>query len=141
MATFTKIQSFVEAMAEKKHDLGANQLKVALCAAGSPPLVTNTVLANLTPIAYTNLAGVNPLNLTTSSSAQTAGVYKLVVADLTLTISGGDFAAFQYVAVYNDDAANKELIAFFDYGAPVVLHDGDQFILDLSAANGLLQVA
>ena len=54
MATFNKFQSFVEAVAEKKHDLGADTLTVAMTAAADAPVNTNTVLANLNEISYTN---------------------------------------------------------------------------------------
>jgi hypothetical protein len=137
MATYIKFNSFVEALAEKVHNLGSDQLKVALCATANAPVASNTVLANLTEIAYTNLSS---RNLTTVSSGQTSGTYKLVLDDLTLTVSGGSVAAFQYIVIYNDTASNKELIGFYDYGSSVVLADGDQFILDFSAVNGVIQI-
>jgi hypothetical protein len=137
MATYIKFNSFVEALAEKAHNLGSDQLKVALCATANAPVAGNTVLANLTEIAYTNLSS---RDLTTVSSAQTSGTYKLVLDDLTLTVSGGSVAAFQYIVIYNDTASNKELIGFYDYGSSVVLADGDQFILDFSAVNGVIQI-
>lgn len=136
MATYQKFQSFVEAVAEKKHNLGADVLTVALCSVA--PLVTNGVLADLTQIAYTNLSA---RALTIATSAQTTGTYKLVLNDLTLTASGGAVAPFQYVVIYNDTALNDELIAFFDYGSLITLNDADQFILDFSAVTGVLTIA
>ena len=56
MATFNKFNSFVEAIAEKVHNLGADSLKIALCAAANAPVATNTQLSNLTEISYTNLS-------------------------------------------------------------------------------------
>jgi len=137
MATFTKFQSFVEALAEKVHNLGSDQLKVALCAAANAPVNTNTVLANLTEIAYTNLSS---RNLTVSGSAQSGGTYKLTVDDLILTASG-NVATFRYVVIYNDTATNDELIAFFDYGSDVTLANGDTFTLNFDGAAGLLTIA
>src|SRR5690349_7626573 len=102
MASYVKFQSFVEAMAEKVHNLGADTLTLALTAAANAPVNTNTQLSNLTQISYTNLSA---RALTTSSSAQTSGTYKLVVADLILTASG-TVAAFRYWVVYNDTATN-----------------------------------
>ena len=52
MAVFNKFNSFVEALAEKKHDLGADTLKVLLC--NTAPLATNTVKANLAEITAGN---------------------------------------------------------------------------------------
>ena len=118
MATFTKFNSFVEALAEKVHNLGSDTLTVALCASANAPVATNTQLSNLTQISYTNLSS---RVLTTSSSSQSAGTYKLVIADLTLTASGGSVAPFRYVVIYNDTATNDELIGFYDYGSDLTL--------------------
>ena len=137
MAAYNKFQSFVEAVAEKVHNLGADSLKIALCATANAPVATNTVLANLTEIAYTNLSA---RTVTISSSAQTSGTYKLVLADLVLTASGA-VAPFQYVVLYNDTATNKELIAWWDYGSAVTLANGDTFTLDFDGTNGVLQIA
>jgi len=83
MATFNKFNSFVEAIAEGVHNLGTGQLVVALT--NSAPTAANTVLADITEISYTN---VSTRNITTSSSAQTSGTYKLILTDLVLTASG-----------------------------------------------------
>ena len=137
MATFNKFQSFVEALAEKKHDLSSDTLKVALCAAANAPVNTNTVLANLTEISYTYCSA---RTLTISSSAQTSGTYKLVLADLALTASGGSVGPFRYIVIYNDTAANDELIGWYDYGSEITLADGESLTIDFNATNGLLQL-
>ena len=54
MATYNKFHSFVEHKNEGVHIMGTHQLMVALCATANAPVATNTVLANLTEIAYTN---------------------------------------------------------------------------------------
>lgn len=138
MATFNKFNSFVEALAEKVHNLGADTLTVALTAAANAPVATNTVLANLTQISYTNCSS---RALTTSSSSQTSGTYKLVLADLTLTASGGSVGPFRYVVIYNDTAASDELIGWYDYGSDITLASGETLLIDLSATNGLLQLS
>lgn len=139
MATYNKFQAFVEHQAEKVHNLGADALTVALCATANAPVATNSVLADLTQISYTNLSA---RVLTISSSLQTSGTYKLVIADLVLTASGGSVAAFQYVVIYNDTPASPAdpLIAWFDYGSALTLANGETLTLDFDATNGLLQV-
>ena len=138
MAAYNKIQSFVEALAEKLHNLGADQLVVALTAAANAPVAGDDVLADLTEAAYTNCSS---RNITTSTSAQTGGTYKLVLADLTLSASGGVVGPFRYVAIYNGTALNDELICWFDYGSEITLADGEDLDIDFDAANGLLQLA
>lgn len=133
MASFNKFNSFVEAMAEKAHNLGSDQLKIAL--SNSAPVAGNAVLADLTEISYTNLS---TRNVTTSTSAQTSGTYKLVCADLVLTASGGSVATFRYVVLYNDTAASDELIGWWDYGSGVTLADTQTFTIDFDGSNGVL---
>lgn len=136
MASFQKFNSFVEAVAEKTHNLGSDTLKVALT--NSAPSASNTVLANITEISYTFLSS---RTITTSSSTQTSGTYKLVLADLTLTTTGGSTGPFRYIVIYNDTATNDELIAYYDYGSAVTLNDGDSFVIDFDSSNGLLTIA
>jgi hypothetical protein len=140
MATFQKFNSFVEAVAEKVHNLGSDQLKIALT--NTAPVAINTQYSNLTsPLPTTNLSGATPFNLTISSSSQTSGTYKLVLADLVLTASGGSVGPFRYIVIYNDTATNKELIGFYDYGSSVTLADTDTFTLDFDGINGVLTIA
>ena len=138
MATFNKFNSFVEALAEKAHNLGSDTLTVALCAAANAPVATNTVLANLTEAAYTYCS---TRAITTSTSAQTSGTYKLVLADLTLTATGGVVGPFRYVVIYNDSATSDELIGWYDYGSDITLADTETLLIDFDASNGVLQLA
>jgi hypothetical protein len=135
MATYNKFNSFVENIAEKVHNLGSDTLKVALT--NSAPSASNTVLANITEISYTNLS---TRTITVSASSQTSGTYKLVCTDLVLTASGA-VGPFRYVVIYNDTATNDELICWFDYGSAVTMANTDTLTLDFDGTNGLLQIA
>lgn len=134
MATYTKFNSFTEALAEKVHNLGSDTLKVALT--NSAPSASNTKLSDITEISYTNCSS---RTLTISSSAQTSGTYKLVVSDLVLTASG-TVGPFRYIVIYNDTATNKELIGYYDYGSALTLSNTDTLTLDFDGTNGLLQL-
>lgn len=138
MATFNKFNSFVEALAEKVHNLGSDTLTVALTAAANAPVATNTQLSNLTQISYTNCSS---RVITTSASAQTSGTYKLTLADLTLTASGGSVGPFRYVVIYNDTATNDELIGWYDYGSEITLADTETLLIDFDGTNGVLTIA
>jgi len=133
MAVFNKFDSFVEAVAEKLHDLGADQLVIAL--SNVAPIATNTQLSNITQIAYTNLS---TRNLTRTSSSQTSGLYKLVIADITLTSTGGSTGPFRYITIYNDTSANDLLIGWYDYGTSLTLNSGESLAVDFDGTNGLL---
>lgn len=146
MATFTKINDFVEHQAEKVHNLGSDTLTLALSntapasETSNPTADGNGVLANVTEISYTNCSA---RALTISTSSQTSGTYKLVINDLTLTASGGTVGPFRYVYVYNDTPTSPAdpLICVHDYGSSITLNDTETFLWDADATNGLLQVA
>jgi hypothetical protein len=135
MATFNKFQPFTEAVAEKKHNLGSDQLVVALT--NTVPVNTNAVLTDITQVSYTNLSS---RNVTTSASAQTTGTYKLTLTDLVLTASGA-VATFRYVVLYNDTATNDDLIGWWDYGSAVTLANGETFTVDFDGSAGVLTIA
>lgn len=136
MAVFNKFQPFVEALAEKSHNLGSDVLTYALT--NSAPTAGMAQLSEITQITYTNLSARVP---TITSSAQTTGTYKLVLADLVLTASGGTVGPFRYVVLYNDTATNDLLIAFWDYGSSITLQDGETFTVDADASAGILTIA
>jgi hypothetical protein len=135
MAAFTKFNSFVEALAEKAHNLGSDQLTIALSTT-QPTASSNSILANITESSYTNLT---TRNVTTSTSAQTSGTYKLVCNDLVLSASG-TVAPFRYVVLYNNTATNDELIGYWDYGSTVSLASTETFTIDFDQTNGVLTI-
>lgn len=130
MATFTKFNAFVENVAEGVHNLGSNQLVIALT--NTAPSAANSVLTDITQITYTNLSS---RNVTTSSSSQTSGTYSLVCTDLVLTASGGSVGPFRYAVLYNDTPTSPAdpLIGYWDYGSSVTLASGETFTVDFGA--------
>jgi len=141
MATFNKFNAFVENLAEKVHNLGSDQLKIALT--NTAPTASNSVYADLTsPLSTTNLSGATPFNVTTSTSAQTSGTYKLVCADLTLTATGA-VGPFRYVVLYNDTPTSPAdpLIGYYDYGSSISLANAETFTIDFDGSNGVLTIA
>jgi len=136
MASFNKINSFVADLANKVHNFSSDSIKVALTASANAPVATNTVLANLTEISYTNCS---TRAVTTTSSTQTSGVYSYIAVDLTLTASG-TVGPFRYVVLYNDTASSKQLIGWYDYGSNITLANGDTFKIDFDNTNGVFQL-
>lgn len=127
MATVQIFNSFKEAVAEKKHDLGADTLKFMLT--NTAPSLANTVKADLTEIAAGNGYTAGGTAVTVTSSAQSGGTYSLVLASCTFTAAGGSIGPFRYVILYNDTATNDELIGYVDYGTSYTLPDGQPFTI------------
>ena len=138
MASFTKFNSFVEACAEKVHNLGSDTLKVMLC--NTAPVATNAVKADLTEIAAGNGYTAGGTQASITSSAQTSGTYKLVLGDVVFTATGA-IGPFRYAVLYNDTATNDELIGFWDYGSSISLANGGTFTVDYDAGTGVLTIA
>jgi hypothetical protein len=141
MATATKFQAFVENVAEKVHNLGADTLKVMLT--NTAPVNTNSVKGDLTEIGTGNGYSAGGTTSSITSSAQTSGTYKLVLADVVFTASGGTIGAFRYTTLYNDTPTSPAdpLILFWDYGSSITLADGETFTWDADPTNGILTLA
>jgi len=74
-----------------------------------------------------------------SSAAQTAGTFKLVLADpATWTGSGGGFGPFRYAVLYDSTPATKWLVGYYDYGSSISLAASDTLLVDLDPTAGVL---
>lgn len=145
MATFNLINDWL-ANAQENADNESDQFVIALTntapgSEGTPPTGDGDgILGNITEITYTNLS---TRNITTTSSGQASGTYKLILQDITLTASGGSVGPFQYVYVYDDTVATPvdPLVCYYDYGSALTLNDGESLAIDFDDSNGLYQVA
>lgn len=138
MAAFTKFQPFVENLAEKVFNLGADTLKVALT--NTSPTNTFNQLSSVTQIAGTGGYTTGGTATTITSSAQTSGTYKLVITDVVFT-SSSTMGPFEWAVLYDDTSTNDELIGNWDYGSAVTLaSSGDTFTVDFDGTNGVLTI-
>ena len=127
MATFNKFNAWAETMVEGAN-LGSDQFAVALT--NTAPSATNSVIADITQISYTNLSS---RNVTTTSSSQTGGVETLVLQDLTMTASGS-VGPFRYVVLFDDTLAGDPLVGWWDYGSSITMANGETFTVDFTGA-------
>jgi hypothetical protein len=139
MASYNKFQQFVEDLCKGVHNFTSDStcsVTVALTAAANAPVATNSVLANLTQISYTNLSARVIANVTVE---HTTGTVTFTADDLVLTASGA-VATFRYVVLYNDDPTSPAdpLIAWYDYGSDVTLANGETFTIDFTSGFATL---
>jgi hypothetical protein len=141
MVAFNKFNPFPEYLAEQAFNLGSDTLKVMLC--NTAPTSSNGLLGDLTEISAGNGYTAGGNTVTTSSSAQTSGTYKLVLADSTFTASGGTIGPFRYVVLYDNTTSSplKPLIGYWDYGSSITLAAGETFTVDFDGSAGVLTLA
>ena len=143
MPALTLFEHFIEAMAHGKHNLASDTFKLALTntapTAGTDETFTPGSLHP--PPAAVNGYTSGGETLSVTSATQTSGVLKFIVADETITASGGDIGPFRYGIVYNDTASNDDLVGFVDYGSSVTIADGVDFQFDLSESDGIAQIS
>lgn len=140
MASYNKIQDFVEQLVKGVHNFSTHTFKVMLV--NSPaPVATNTIKADLTEIAAGNgyTAGGTATTITVS---ETGGTSKIAGTDVVITASGGSIGPFRYAVLYNDSATSPAdaLIAWWDYGSSITLNAGESFTVDFDATNGIFQL-
>lgn len=137
MATGYVFDAFAEAIAEKKHNLGTDTLKIALSNT-APSASADDTFSDITEIAAGNGYTAGGITLGSITSAQTSGTYELDSASPTLTASGGSIGPFRYLVLYNDTASNDELIGYWDAGSNLTIADGQTVNINVNA-NGLLR--
>ena len=146
MATFNKFHCFVEDLVKGVHNLtttGTGTLTIALT--NTLPVVGDSVLIDIAEIVYTNVVTTpnasrvigNPTEV-----AQTGGILRLNLPDMTITADPGAIPQFQYVVLYNDTPAAplNPLIGWIDYGAPLDLGIGEALVIDFHETLGLFTI-
>lgn len=133
MAAFNKFQQFLENLGKAVHNFNSDSsctVTVALCAAANAPVATNSVLADLTQISYTNLSSRVVTGITWE---HTSGTVHMTANDLVLTASGA-VATFRYVVLYDDDPTSPAdpLICWYDAGQDITLANGETFTIDFA---------
>jgi hypothetical protein len=138
MASFNKFNPFVANLANGGMNLGSDALKMMLT--NTAPVATNSVYSDVsgTELANGNGYTTGGLATSTTSSSQTAGLYKLIVGSPTLTASGS-VGPFRYAILY-DTVGSKDLIGWWDYGSSITLNSGDTFQISTDAVNGVIQL-
>ncbi len=138
MAAFNKYNSAAEALTENAN-CGTDTWRVIL--SNTAPAVTDVTQEDAAELTTSGGYTANGNTCAVTSSSQTGGVYKLVLASPAQWVASGGGFTFQYVILWNQTI--DVLFGWWDYGSPVLMDGaaGDTFDADLSAANGVFQVS
>ena len=135
MPTYTKFQDFTEQLCKGVHNLDTDVLKVALT--NTIPVVTNTILGNITQIAATGGYAAGGYTLDNNVVTEATGTATLDIDDEVITASGGSVGPFRYLVVYNDTPTSPvdPLIGWYDHGSAVTLEDTETYTITFDAAG------
>ena len=134
MAVYNKIAGSRDFIAEGIN-AGADQWAIAL---------TNTV-----PSGATFTAGTSDLatgggytqggnNVATTTSAESAGVYRLILADPAVWTGAGGGFTFRYATLVNKTTNTQ--VGYWDYGSSQVVAAGETVTVDLDNTNGVFTI-
>ncbi|MEJ2023430.1 MAG: hypothetical protein P8Y00_00130 [Deltaproteobacteria bacterium] len=139
--TYVGFHCFVEdSFGKGLHALSTDTVKIALSNV-APNAATDAVFTDITEISAGNGYTAGGDAVTVTSATQTGGVFTMVItSDIVQTASGGSIGPFRYPVAYNDTAASKNLIGYWDIGTAVTLEDGEHNTLEL-AGETLLSLA
>lgn len=133
MPTLNKFNDLSEQIIKGVHHFGADTFKLFLASAS--PAAANTVLTDITQVAYTNISGAAAPTVTVAES-ESAGTTTVTAVSLTITATGA-VPTFQYYGLYNDSATSPldALVCWFDHGSAITLASGETFSVKFNSAN------
>ena len=138
MATsvYTKYTAGVESLLEGTN-VGTDVWKVALAATINP--ADTTFVAGTTDLATAGGYTAGGNTCATTSSSQTAGLFKLVLASPAIWTATGVGFTYRYAILYNSTL--NVPIGSWDYGSSQVVTAGETVQIVLDATNGVFQVS
>jgi hypothetical protein len=140
VAAFNKVNAYVEKVWEKAYDHQNDTFKLAL--SNTAPTSASTIwnTTNFPAPAAANGYSAGGNTLTVSSSSQSGGTYKWVLADSTFTATAGGIGPFRYAILYH--SVSGEIIGYYDYGSALTLSNaGDSFTVDFDPTTGVIQAS
>lgn len=117
MAAFVSFNCFALDLGLGKHKLDSDTLKIYLT--NTAPALTDTVYG--TPADLSTSGGYTAGGLTIGSNTwtQSSGLASLVPGTNPVFTATTGFGPFRYVVLYNNTAASKNLIGYWDNGSSV----------------------
>jgi hypothetical protein len=121
---FSKINGFVQDLAQKKHNLNSDSFAVALCLTMSASQST-AFTAGSTDLATGNGYTQGGGSLGAGSATQSSGTLTFATGTTTYTWTATGTLTFRYAVIVNTTA--NLIVGYFDYGSNLTLNAGDSF--------------
>ncbi len=102
------------------------------------PLASPTFVSGTTDLTTSGGYTAGGNNVSTTSSSESAGTYKLVLADPTTWTGSGSGFTFRYALLVNK--TNNIVVGYWDYGSAQAVATGETVTVDLDASNGVFQI-
>ena len=134
MATYNKYTAAIEPMLEAMN-AGTDAWKVALSNTINAADTTFTPGTTDLPTANGYTAGGN--TATTSTAAQTAGTFKLVLNSPAVWTATGAGFTFRYAILW--DSTTSTPVGYWDYGSSQAVAVGETVTVTLDPTNGVFQ--
>jgi len=131
MAAYNKFESFALELGKGTHQLHAagHEFKVYLTN-NVPSASGDSVRADLAGCGEVN--GYAPADIQ-NDYTEAGGVGTMTAVDVVWTATGA-VGPFRYVPIFNETAANDELMCWHDYGSSISLANGETFTVDFGAS-------
>lgn len=141
MATFNKCNAFVQDLGQKVHNLDTDDLKIALT--NTAPTAATTTATGL-PGEVATGGGYTAGGVSLAGSVtfvQSAGVASLASTANTVFTATTGFGPFRYALLYNNTAAGKNAIGYYDYGTSISLNAGETLTIDVLTNSTILTLS
>ena len=132
MASYNKFESFVGELGKGDHhlDTGGDTLNYYL--SNEQPLAADDTKTDIAEITQEN--GYDGPADAQNDFSESGGTGTLTTQDKVYT-GTGDFGPLQFCVLYNDTHASDALVAWWDYGSAVTVHNGETFTIDAQAST------
>lgn len=134
MATFVKLEPFIQFLLNKEMDLfGTNETINAVIHSDAPVAATDDTITDWTQVTGTGYSAQDIQN----DSTRSGGTVTMTAVDVVWTAGAADWTAGRYVGMYDDTPTTPTadpLFGDYDYGSSFTLGDGETFTLDYGAS-------
>ena len=137
MATYNKIQDFVEQLLRGVHQLHAAGHEIMCYLTNEQPLVGDTLKSDIAEISIEN-GYTGPEDTQNDVTESPAGTANLTCVDIQIVAAGGTVGPFEWVVMFNQDATSPldALISWWEYpGGPITLQIAETFDIDFAATT------